>query len=495
LHEGVFWQRLQLQSVGPIAMMTIWFVGRLTGTEHRRPIRLLLAWFAILELLTLIPGHGLTVSAATPDIKSFLWAGQPLITYYESDVGAIFLFLILSAFIAYGYVVYVLFWHYRRERARNILAILVGNVAYFLGVSNDSLISFRVYSSIYVSEYTFFILTLSMAYVLMCKFVDLQSDVEALNVNLERTVAQRTAALQRSLEQQRAMQDQLVEASRRSGMADVATDVLHNVGNALNSVNVSVSMLEDAVRQSHLTGFSKVIRLISEHRDDLPGFFAGDARAKRLPEYLAASTTRLEREHDTLAIELASLREHVDHVNVVISTQQSHTGGPAIRIPTSLSAALDEALSASLLRHGDPGVELERAYEPMPDVDIDRHKLLQVLSSLLDNAWDALAGVTTVPKRVRIQLRALDAHRVAIEIEDSGRGIPPENLTLIFQHSVTAGTGRQGFGLHASACAAGEMGGTLIATSDGLGHGARFTLTLPLRVPGALPALPALPAQ
>jgi signal transduction histidine kinase len=256
-------------------------------------------------------------------------------------------------------------------------------------------------------------------------------------------------------------------------------------------------MLEDMVRQSRLPGFSRVIRLIRDHQDDLPGFFAGDPRAKRLPEYLTASTTRLECEHDTLATELASLRTHVDHVNVFISTQQLHTAVPAITIPTSLSAALDEALSASLLRHDDPGVELERAYEPMPDTDIDRHKLLQVLSSLLDNAWDALAGAITAPRRVRVHLRALDAHRAAIEIEDNGRGIPPENLTRIFQHGVTTGTGagapgtsKPGFGLHASACAAGEMGGTLVATSDGPGHGARFTLTLPLRTSGALPGSP-----
>src|SRR6185295_3850674 len=187
--------------------------------------------------------RGLTVSVAAASVKTIVWAGQPVITYHESDVGALFLLVIVSAFIAYVYLVYVLFWHYRRKRARNLLAILIGNVAYFLGVMNDALIAARVYSSIYVSEYTFFILILAMAYVLMCRFVDLQSDVEAMNINLEHTVAQRTAELQRSLEQQRAMQHQLVEASRRSGMADVATEVLHNVGNALNSVNVSVGML------------------------------------------------------------------------------------------------------------------------------------------------------------------------------------------------------------------------------------------------------------
>jgi signal transduction histidine kinase len=280
---------------------------------------------------------------------------------------------------------------------------------------------------------------------------------------------------------QRAMQRRLVEASRRSGMADVATHVLHNVGNALNSVNVSVGVLENTVRQSRLSGFAKVIGLIGDHRDDLPGFFAADTRAKRLPEYLSASTTQLEQERSALATELASLRTHVEHINAVVSTQQSHTRTRAIHERTQLAAVLDEALSASRLCQDEPGVAIERAYEPVPDVEIDRHKLVQVLSDLLDNAWNAFEPATAASRRIRIALRPAGSHRVAIEIADNGRGIAPEDITRIFQPGVATGTGRIAFSLHTSACAAGEMGGTLVADSDGPGRGARFTLTLPVR--------------
>jgi signal transduction histidine kinase len=266
-------------------------------------------------------------------------------------------------------------------------------------------------------------------------------------------------------------------------MADVATDVLHNVGNALNSVSVSVDVLDNSVRQSRLAGFAKVIDLIRDHQDDLPGFFAGDARAKRLPEYLTASTTQLEHERSALAAEIASLRKHVDHVKLVVDTQQSHVRSPAIREPTQLAAILDEALGASLVRHDAPGISIERVYEPLPDVEIDPHKVVQVVTSLLDNAWDALQHVATAHKRIWIELRALDMHRVAIAVEDNGCGITPENLTRIFQPSSAAETGKHRSRLHASACVAGELGGTLVADSGGLGLGARFTLTLPLRSP------------
>jgi signal transduction histidine kinase len=479
--EGVAWQRLQCPAVVLIAMMTIWFVACLTGTEHRRGIRWSLVWFAFLAPLAFVRGDGLVVAPDVPAIKPIVWGHTTLITYYECDLGPIFLLVIVSAFASYIYLVHVLFSCYRHTRSRNLLAILVGNVAYFIGVVNDSLVGAGVYAALYISEYVFLILTLSMAYALLRKFVALHTDVEALNVNLEHTVAERTAALEQSLALQRATQNRLIEASRRSGMADVATDVLHNVGNALNSVNVSVGVLENAVRQSRLPGFSRVIGLIGEHRDDLAGFLAADARATRLPEYLIASTVQLEQERSALADEIASLRAHVEHINAVVGTQQSHTRTQAIREQTQLAAVLDEALGASLLRHDAPGVVLERAYEPVPDVEIDRHKLVQVLSSLLDNAWDALAPATTAYKRIGIALRSVGAHLVAIEIADNGRGIAPEDLTRIFQPGVAAGTGRTAFRLHATACAAGELGGTLVADSDGPERGARFTLTLPLR--------------
>ena len=69
-------------------------------------------------------------------------------------------------------------------------------------------------------------------------------------------------------------------------------------------------------------------------------------------------------------------------------------------------------------------------------------------------------------------------------MEDTGCGIPPENLSRIFTFGFTTRPGGHGFGLHASALAAAEMGGSLTAASDGVGRGARFTLDLPSTAPG-----------
>jgi signal transduction histidine kinase len=64
---------------------------------------------------------------------------------------------------------------------------------------------------------------------------------------------------------------------------------------------------------------------------------------------------------------------------------------------------------------------------------------------------------------------------------DNGEGIAAENLTRIFAHGFTTKKDGHGFGLHSCVLAAREMGGSLLAASDGPGRGAAFTLVLPLQ--------------
>src|SRR6185295_16502129 len=148
-----------------------------------------------------------------------------------------------------------------------------------------------------------------------------------------------------------------------------------------------------------------------------------------------------------------SLRRHVEHIKLAVDTQQTHARAPAITERTSLAAVLDEVVDASLVRHDGRAVALDRSYAPLPDIDIDRHKLLLVVSTLVDNAWRAV-GVAGPDRRIHVRLRSVADDRAAIDVEDNGRGIPPEDLTRIFHHDFAARAEYRGLGLHESACAA-----------------------------------------
>ncbi|QRN96505.1 PAS domain-containing protein [Archangium violaceum] len=273
----------------------------------------------------------------------------------------------------------------------------------------------------------------------------------------------------------------LVDISRQAGMAEVATGVLHNVGNTLNSVNISTGLLKDQLRTSRLSGLLKAARLLREHASDFGAFLTRDPRGQRLPGYLIALSEQLEKERETMSKELDSLSESVDHIKSIVSMQQRHARSAGVVEQLPVPVLIEEALrlhAGSLEREG---IHIEREYAEVPPIFVDRHKLLQILINLLSNARHALLESSTPDKRLRIRIRQnAGGERLVIEVSDNGVGIPPEHLTRLFSQGFTTRKSGHGFGLHISALAALEMKGSLTCTSAGPGQGATFTLDLPM---------------
>lgn len=273
----------------------------------------------------------------------------------------------------------------------------------------------------------------------------------------------------------------LLEESRRSGMAEIATGVLHNVGNVLTSINVSVNLLSDRVGRSKVSSLVKAAGLIREHADDLPRFISEDERGQHLPAFIMQAAGHLDNEMNELASELASLIERTQHVQEIINTQQSYATAGGVTEKIALADVLQDALrinDAGLERHG---VKLRLEVGELPPVIVDKHKLLQVLVNLISNAkYAADKGKPDRWVLVRLNLTEPDNEHVRVEVVDNGIGIAGENLIRIFNHGFTTREEGHGYGLHNAALAAKEMGGSLTAESPGPGGGATFILTIPI---------------
>lgn len=276
------------------------------------------------------------------------------------------------------------------------------------------------------------------------------------------------------------MHRQLLDASRAAGMAEVATGVLHNVGNVLNSVNVSTTLVADTVRHSKCAFVGKLAALLQEHAADLPRFLTQDPRGKVVQPYLTTLAEDLAREQTSVLLELDHLRKNVDHIKEIVAMQQSYARTSGVIEAISIPDLVEDALrmnAGSLSRHD---IDIARDYRSRPVVALEKHKVLQVLVNLIRNAKYACdeSGRTDKLLTIRIETRG---EQVAILVIDNGVGIPPENLARIFNHGFTTRAQGHGFGLHSGANAAKEMGGSLVAHSDGPGLGATFTLTLPFK--------------
>ncbi len=281
-----------------------------------------------------------------------------------------------------------------------------------------------------------------------------------------------------------AVHRELMLASRQAGMAEVATGVLHNVGNVLNSVNVSAAVIADRLRQSKCAGIGKLSKLFQEQGADLARFLTEDERGRQVPSYLQQLAVHLDQERAELIQELEGLTQNIQHIKEIVTTQQEYARVSGLVETVALPDLVEDALKmhgGSYARHA---IRIVRQYAPLPPVMVDKHKVLQILVNLFSNAKYACDAIkNTGDRQVTVRVAATGDNRARIEVTDNGVGIAPENLTRVFSQGFTTRKGGHGFGLHSGALAARELGGSLTAHSEGLGRGATFTLELPLSPP------------
>ncbi len=278
----------------------------------------------------------------------------------------------------------------------------------------------------------------------------------------------------------REAQAELVTTARRAGMAEIATNVLHNVGNVLNSVNVSAQVLYEKVHTSKGPGVAKVAQLMKEHPDDLGDFISSDPKGRALPDYLDKLADALAVEQQGMIAELAQLTRRIDHIKEIVATQQSYAGNASVLEPGSLRELVEDVVricDVSLARHH---ITLIKEFSDVPQMPLDKHRVLQILVNLINNAKQALDAGANRPPQIILRLKVVDEGRVRVEVEDNGEGISQDNLARVFEHGFTTRVDGHGFGLHSCILAAHEMGGDLTVQSAGPGRGALFILVLPL---------------
>ena len=273
---------------------------------------------------------------------------------------------------------------------------------------------------------------------------------------------------------------QLVDASRSAGMADVATGVLHNVGNVLNSVSVAATLVGERLRRSKVVNLQRATSMLREKNGQLAEFLTTDPKGKLLPEYLGTVAEQLTAEQTELIKEMNSVGQHIEHIKELVAMQQSYAKVSGAFENLSAVELVEDALRLNLSAFERHHIELVREFaENLPKVCVDRHKFLQIFINLLRNAKHATQVVNEHERRMVIHVSQASADEVKLVVRDNGIGIPLENITKIFNHGFTTKKNGHGFGLHSGANAAKEMGGRLIGHSDGPGKGAEFTLVLP----------------
>ncbi len=338
------------------------------------------------------------------------------------------------------------------------------------------------------------------------------AQIRVLNEGLERRVAQRTHEFQEAnvklrveIEERQRIQDerdaihkQLYDVARRAGMAEVATTVLHNVGNALNSVGVSSFVLQEALAKLQLQRLQRVAEVLLSHGDDVPTYMA-TKQGKILPEYLSTLSSRLNEQRDDLLEEVGSLRKGLEHANTIVRAQQSFAGHSEAAETLQPSDLMEDAYSICGESFERNRITVTRDYVDAAAISVVRYRVVQILVNLLNNAKDAVIENPASDRRITMIIemakqmteretgpvtehtteQATDDELVHFKIVDTGVGIDPAHHSQLFRYGFTTKESGHGFGLHGSALSAHALGGTLAFHSDGVGLGATFTLSIP----------------
>ena len=301
----------------------------------------------------------------------------------------------------------------------------------------------------------------------------MNNELQTANERLEQRVEERTREL---IEAER----ELVDAARMAGMAEIATNVLHNVGNVLNSVNVSADLITRKIAVSKTLGLGKAVNMMNEHADDLGQFMTFDEKGKLLRGYFNQLVDSIATEQSSIVDELSQLTKSIDHIKDIVSTQQAYAGAARLVEPLNVVDLFEDALrmnSGALSRHH---VVVTKNYQDTPTIIGDKHRLLLILINLISNAKYAMSKISDRQRQMILGVKIVDNATLHLSVEDQGEGIAAENITRIFNHGFTTRKEGHGFGLHSCALAAVEMNGHLRVHSDGPGHGAVFTLEIPL---------------
>jgi signal transduction histidine kinase len=281
------------------------------------------------------------------------------------------------------------------------------------------------------------------------------------NRDLEDKVAARTRDLADALRDLRETQAQLVHREKMASVGQFVAGIAHEMNNPLAFIEGNLHFLRS---------YSETLARAVASFEAAAG--AGNA------EQLAEIRRELDLEHvlEDLGSVLDACAEGVTRTTGLVNDLRSFSRlDQADVAAVDLNAALDSTLN--LLRSRLIGIRLDRCYGELPAVECLAGQINQVFMNLLANAADA-AGEGG---RITVRTERCADDRVAVEVEDDGIGISPENLERIFDPFFTTKEPGQGTGLGLSISYGilSRHGGTLAVRST-LGAGSCFRVELPV---------------
>ena len=273
-------------------------------------------------------------------------------------------------------------------------------------------------------------------------------------------------------------QKQLVENAYKTGMANVALGTLHNAGNILTSLNISVDLLRQSADALPLSGLKNISELVCRNKNNLSRFLSNNSKGENLIKYCQLMAKKILNIKTELAEHIDRALDKIKLILNLIESQQRYVGIVSLKERMQISSIINDALviMESTLRKAR--IEITRDIADVSGIMVDKTKLIHILINLITNAVEALTIAKKEHPRITFKITE-DSSCQYIQVADNGCGMDKKTRENIFQIGYTTKSSGHGFGLHSCVHYMHEMGGQIKVESAGTDMGSVFTLQFP----------------
>ena len=270
------------------------------------------------------------------------------------------------------------------------------------------------------------------------------------------------------------------------GRLEIVETVLHNIGNAINSVAIGIGTLHGRLKESRsIRRLQALVDALKAHEHDWIDYLRDDPKGRQAMPFLFALADDFGEMEKQLLQTVERVEDRVAHIVDIVRTQQSFDRDIMARKDVDLAETIDTAIQILRDSTGKRGIRLHVDCAGTPkQVRIRESQFHQMIVNLVKNSIEAIdelppSGVLNRPPEIHIRSYVEDEFLV-IDIIDNGIGIDPNDLKGIFASGYTTKDTGSGLGLHSSANYVVGVGGSLEALSDGIGTGATLRVRLGL---------------
>ena len=272
------------------------------------------------------------------------------------------------------------------------------------------------------------------------------------------------------------------------GRLEIVDTILHNIGNAINSVSVGIETIHHQIKNDKLTPrLTALAKALEENKENFSDYIKNDPQGQKVLPFiltLAADFNIVKYQWEET---VERIRNRTGHIVDIIRMQNTYHGASTTRKDINLEAAILDAIRILQESIDKRQIQIKVDCDNAPeDIRIQESQFHQMLVNIIKNSVEAVDELAQLGERnnneaPRIEIRShIQDNSLNIDITDNGIGIEPQDLEKIFSAGFTSKEHGSGLGLHSSANFVIGSGGEIQACSDGIGTGATIRIILRL---------------